>query len=566
MVSREKRAIPRILPLITAVFALVILIKIVWVIFFTPSETSSYVDPPVSTQVVRGPIIDRNGNLLAVEVPYYSCALLLREIPNLPIVASKIGPLVGVDPNVIVKEASQRSTYYTVKRKLSTSEYESLILLQDSEPLKGLLIEKQFGRLYPQHYHAAQIIGFTNTENRGIEGLELAYESYLFPYPEIDTSITWGAVLQLTLDMDLQYLLDTQVVSIDREHFPDSVTGIIMGAETGEILAAATFPWYDPNEYQLSEPEYRQNKIITSMYEPGSVFKIFSLAAELKADQAHFDEPFYCDGSYSFTMPNGELTTIQCVSAHGNITPESMIQNSCNGAVAHWALQTDDTKFYETLSNFGFGRIWETGMPGAISGVLNPVSSWSGRSKATISFGQEVAATPLQIVTAATALTTDGHVLSPYMIRTIWSHDGKELLSNQPQIAVDSLLSQTIVDTVLQGMELAAQTGGTASRIAVEGVRIGAKTGTAQITDAATGAYGPDSFLASTLAIVPLEDPKYIIYIGVTNPKGSTIWGSNIAAPAIGNIIADMVRQGKIASSAMETLTFDSVQQLIDQP
>lgn len=559
MVSREKRAIPRILPIVTVVVAVVIIIRIIWLMGTPNQQETAYTNPPVAQRVIRGSIVDRHGTLIAVEVPYYSCALILSEIEDLAATAAVLGPIIDRSSDSIVTQAQQRVSYYLAKRRLSDAEHEQLIEMIAQGALKGVRIEKRYGRNYPQHYHGAQVIGFTNTENRGIEGLELALEQFLLPYPELNEQVTRGADIELTIDMNLQYLLDEQAVAIDREHYPDSVVGIIMGAKSGEILAATTFPWYNPNAYQLSEPEQRMNKVVSSRYEPGSVFKVFSLASELQAREAQFDEVFHCDGSYTFTTPTGTPVTIGCVSAHGSVNVQQMLQYSCNGAVAHWALQTDDHAFRETLEAFGFSRTWETGMPGAISGLLSPVDSWSNRSKATISFGQELAVTPLQIAVAATALATGGDVMSPYVVKSIRSHNNEVLLENIPHVAQASIIDEEVSRTILGGMELATQSGGTATRSAVPGVRVGAKTGTAQIADPETGSYGPDTFLASTLAIVPIEDPEYIIYIGVENPRGATIWGSNIAAPAIGSIITDMVRQGRIPSDVMETISLDQV-------
>lgn len=552
MVSREKRRLSLLLYSITTIVALAILLRIFWVAIITGNTDGNYSDPQVSTRIVRGTITDTKGRLLAMETPYYACAVLLRQVPDLQATAQTLGPLLSVDPQTIVREASKNTHYYLVKRKLDDSEYAQVSALIQDKKLPGVILEKRYGRLFPQHFHAAQVVGFTNTENRGIEGIELAYEQLLSPYPEIGTSISYGNTIALTLDLDLQYLLDTQVVAIDREHYPDSIVGIIMGADTGEILAATTFPWYDPNRYQESEPEQRQNRIVTSMYEPGSVFKIFSLAAELEAGQADFTEVFYCDGSYTFVMPNGSETTINCVSAHGPITPETTLKYSCNGAVAHWALQTDDELFRKTITNLGFGSIWETGMPGTIGGLVSNVEAWSGRTKATMSFGQELGVTALQLATAATAIANQGTLLHPYIVESIVDHTGTELHRGEPRVANPHVFDAKVAGTILSGMVEATQQGGTATRTAVEGVLVAAKTGTAQIADPTTGSYAADTFLASTLAIVPADKPKYIIYIGVANPTGATIWGSNIAAPAIGSIIADMVRQGKLVSDSME--------------
>lgn len=555
MVSREKRRYSILLFVITTMVALAILSRIFWLTLLSEPQERTYRDPEISPRVVRGSITDRNGRLFAIETPYYSCALLLREVEDLGAVAAMLGPLLSMAPQDIIRNAAGNTTYHLVKRRLTVEEHGQVAKLISEQRPKGVLLEKRHGRSYPQHYHGAQLIGFTNTENRGIEGLELAYDHLLSPYPGLGPQITYGHDVALTIDVELQYLLDTQVIAIDREHMGDSVVGIIMGAKSGEILAATTFPWYDPNLYQESETAQRQNRLITAMFEPGSSFKVFSLAAELAAGQADFSEPFFCDGSYEFTMPNGNRATINCVSAHGTVDPRGMLKFSCNGAVAHWALQTDDQAFHATLQAFGFGSTWETGLPGGIAGRLVAPDSWSGRTKATISFGQELGVTALQMAAAATAFATGGDVMQPHIIKEIKRHDGTSVEKSGARVARSDVISPEVARIVLEGMEMATTSGGTATKAAVDGVRVAAKTGTAQMADPSTGSYRSDAFLASTLALVPADDPEYIIYIGVENPTGATIWGSNIAAPAIGSIIADMVRQGKIRSSAMETVT-----------
>ncbi len=558
MVSREKKRLPLLLLITTGIVAIVLLVRIFWLIMVPSTPSVTYQNPQVATRVIRGTLLDSKKKVLAIETPYYSCAMLVREVEDISETASILASILSLSPQTIMQNASKRSIYYQVKRRLSDEEYQIIYSLLQEGKLKGVMLEKQYGRTYPHHYHGAQVIGFTNTENVGIEGIELAYDRLLSPYPTLGTNLTYGHDIHLTLDMDLQYLLDAQAVSIDSLHHPDSIMGIIMDAKTGAILAASSFPWYNPNNYQTSEPFQRQNKVITAMFEPGSVFKIFSLASELAADQANFSEPFYCDGSYTFIMKNGSPTTINCVTAHGTIAPQSMLKYSCNGAVAHWALQTDDALFRDTLLKLGFNSNWKTGMLGGISGNLRETSSWSGRTKATMAFGQELGVTALQLVTAATAIANNGNVMQPYIIDTIVDATGAVVHKTSPSVAQGSVLSPAVAHTVLSGMEQAVEAGGTATRTAVPGVRVAAKTGTAQIADPETGAYKTATFLASTLAIVPVDDPAYILYIGVSNPTGATIWGSNIAAPAIGSIIADMVRQGKLISDKMEYITLPS--------
>ncbi len=558
MVSREKRIV-RFEIIITLAIILLIISRIIWIIFFSGSSTVVYHDPQVSSKIVRGTIYDSKSNILAIETPYHSLAIHLHSAADINETIELIAPILSLSREEITEIVSKRSTYALIKRRLSTSEKEQLASLIKTNKNLGIVIEKRYGRTYPQVHHAAQIIGFTNTENKGLEGLELTLDPLLSPYPQLNKEITYGNDVYLTLDMKLQYILDQSILQINREHNPDSLVGLIVESKTGAIRAASTYPWYDPNAYWDSPSEYRTNAFSSMMREPGSVFKIFSLAAELDSGTISPDEHFYCDGSYTFTTDDGVETTINCVSPHGDVTPTDMIAKSCNGAVAHWSHNLDSDLFATYLKNFGFTQLYDIELPGTSAGYLAPVSSWSNRSKATISFGQEIAVTPLQIVAAATAIANKGVKVDPYLIESIQDHQ-HNIIENHKVKRSPMLISEEVTETILEGMQKATQVGGTAVNVTVDGVNIGAKTGTAQVADEITGGYSNDSYLASTLAIFPIEDPEYIIYIAALNPKGSTIWGSAIASPGISQVVADMVRLGYIQSSAIESLSLSDIQ------
>jgi cell division protein FtsI (penicillin-binding protein 3) len=550
MVAREKRRFPFIVLLITALILLIIIFRTIFIMLSVPSKAKEYKNPQVASRVVRGTIYDREGRILAIEIPYYNCALLLREVGDLGAVANSLGRVLSISPQTIVENASKNTTYYLVKSKLSPNEVTEVKNLK----LKGVSLEKEYGRFYPQHYHASNLLGFTNRESVGLEGLEYSLNTLLLPHPRLNEEVTFGSDLYLTIDLDLQYLLDEQAVAIDALHHPDEISAIIMEAKTGAILALTNFPWYDPNEFSTSNPAMRQNRVVSTLFEPGSVFKIFSLAAILEAHQATLDEPFDCDGTYTYTTESGSKVVVNCTSPHGIVDPKGMLKYSCNGAVAHWALQTDSNLFRESLADFGFNTKWELPLPGVSKGNLKEVSTFSGRSKPTISFGQEVGVNALQLVTAATALANNGNLYTPYLIDKVVASDGT-IEKRAPLVAKEGIISAETAQLVLAGMVEATELGGTATRSAVKGVEVASKTGTAQIIDPESGTYDSSAFLASTLSIFPADNPAYIIFIGVKNPKGATIWGANIASPAIASIIESMVSQGKIISTVSERVT-----------
>ncbi|MDY4610302.1 MAG: penicillin-binding protein 2 [Sphaerochaetaceae bacterium] len=527
---------------------LLLLSRVVYIVMTEDQQRRVYQNPEIASQVVRGTIYDRNGRIFAMETPYWSCAFLLKNIPDLQIAAELVSPYTGLAPQQVLSICGNYSTYAMIQRKLDDDQVEPLRqAIRKAKLGEGIIIEKKYGRSYPATFHGVQTVGFTNVDNRGIEGIELAYDQELSPYPRLGENVSYGDDIYLTIDLDIQYLLDLQVQRTADRHNPDYIMAVVMDAASGDILATTSYPWYDPNRFNLSDAEQRQNRLLSYMYEPGSVFKIYSLAACMEAGQADFDEPFHCDGSYTFSLPSGQRVTINCVSPHGDIDRAGMVKHSCNGAIVHWALQTDDQRFYDMLRLFHFGQRWNIGLQGGITGSLPKLDSWSGRTKATLSFGQELGVNALQMTAAATVFTNDGVLLQPNLIKKIVSHDGT-VVSQSSRTEVERVLSPGIAKDILSYMVSATEPGGTGVLTAVEGFTIAAKTGTAQILNPETNSYSDGSVLASTLAIVPAEQPKYIIYMAAAHPKGNTIWGSNIAAPAISQVIQGLASQGKLTS------------------
>ncbi len=536
---------------LTLILLLILLIRIGFVIHSQSPQTKTYTDPLVSKEVVRGTLYDRNGKILAIQTPYWGVYFHLTMIDDLPLVSEVVAPFVGMSPLQIEHQAGNYTTYAQIKKKIDPTQVPLLLAeLKRTSLTKQVSVVKSMGRDYPASFHASQTIGFTNIDNEGSEGVELKEEAFLNPYPAIGTAeSTYGQDITLTLDMDIQYILDVQLQNIADEHNPDYAVAIVLDAQNGDILGMSSYPWYDPNALSKSTDLQKRNHVANYLYEPGSVFKVFSLAAVMEADQADLDEPFLCDGSYTFSMGKNANATIVCTSPHGLVDPNTMIAKSCNGAISHWAMQTDPALFYATLNRFGFNVSYDIGLPSKTRSFIADPSSWSGRSEATIAFGQELSTTALHLAVAATAFTNGGELLQPHLILKRSDANDNTVLYRRERTVIDRTISAEVADAILLAMEDATKSGGTAISVAVEGVRVGAKTGTSQIMNPETNSYEDGTVLASTLAIVPLDKPRYIIYVAAGNPKGDTQWGSNIAAPAIGKIIESLVSQGKVVSN-----------------
>jgi cell division protein FtsI (penicillin-binding protein 3) len=550
MDSTKKNRFFKLTLIIISVLFIIITLRVLVLSVFKKDDTKKYIDPVVASSVVRGNIVDTNDKILAIEVPYYSCSLRVDKIDNLEEIASICAPYLNMDIDSIIEKASNYKYQALIKKKIDYDVLESFSNEVKSLNLQNIIkIEKKTGREYIQSFHASQTIGFVGDDNKGLEGIEYTLDDYLSPPPELNKETTYGDTVQLTLDMNIQYLLDLEVQKINAKFDPESIVAIILDAKNADILAMTSYPWYDLNDISSSTSDERQNKAISMLYEPGSVFKIFSLPLLMDLGQADFDSPFICDGSFVFNN-NSEPITINCTHVHGEVNPEKMLAVSCNGAISSWALQSDSSDYFEKLNDLGFNSKIELPLNGVSRSRISDPSLWSIRSKPTISFGQELNTTAINLVTAATAITNDGTILKPHIIKSITDSDGniiKERLIERG----NNLFTHDIAQTVLEGMEDATKEGGTAIYAAVDGLRVGAKTGTAQIYNPETKSYDNGGVLASTLAIAPIENPKYIIYFAAKAPTKGSIWGSNIAAPAISGILEGLLAQNKLQSNSL---------------
>lgn len=520
-----------------------IAIKATLLVITNPTKSKAYEDPIIAKNVIRGNITDSENNLLAVEIPQYNLAFNLNHLNDRNSAAALVAPYIGMNADEIIKLIGNAKNYVLIKRKLDTEILDQLRNdIKQQKLTNGIIIEKVQGRTYPASFHASQIIGFTNTDNKGIEGIEYKYDKYLSPYPGLNETTTKGATVQLTLDLDIQYLMDVQVQNILKNENPDYIIAVITNAKTGEILASSSYPWFDLNNYSTSTFEERLNRLSVHNYEPGSVFKIFTLAAVMEKG-IDTDTPFYCDGQETFNV-NGQKFTISCHTPHKEVTAKEMISKSCNGAITKWVLELEDTYFYNFLQSLGFGKETNSGLAAESKGVMNPISSWSNRSQATMGFGQEIAVNALQVVGAASAIANEGVYVTPHILKGIYDSKGNLLI--RPEIEKRTVMSAETARKIRSYM-LDATTEGTATLANVKGVNISSKTGTSEIINPETGKYDGGTTLASTIAMVPFENPKYIIYFAIGNPKNNT-WGAVVAAPSINAIVNGLIGQGKIQS------------------
>jgi cell division protein FtsI (penicillin-binding protein 3) len=305
-----------------------------------------------------------------------------------------------------------------------------------------------------------------------------------------------------------------------------------MDPRTGDILGSASLPDFDPNDINSSDEISRMDRPAIWAYEPGSVFKVFSMSALMESKAVNSSSTFFCDGHYERITNRGERVVINCLGAHGQVTVRDIIIKSCNAGAAYAADRLEAATFNELLQNYGFGVRTGAGSPGETVGYLSATNRWSERSKPTIAMGQEIAVSALQMVQAATAVANDGILVPPRIVSRIVSPKGETIRSFEAGQGRRILRAETARAMRSYMVDVTSDIG-TGWRANIRDLSLAVKTGTAQIIDPKTNAYSPTDFIASCIALLPAESPSLILYLVIIKPKGDSYLGGRIAAPPI---------------------------------
>jgi cell division protein FtsI (penicillin-binding protein 3) len=490
--------------------------------------------------VERGPILDRNGKILAIQTRLDSVTAWAPWVTNPPETARLLAEALGMNEENLLTRLRENQRFMYVKRKISPTESAKVQNYIAEGKLEGISLEPEFGRNYPGRTLASHLIGYVGVDNIGLNGLEYTFNQELSP-PVVgqDTDLVLGNQVFLTIDMQIQYAMESIAAETLKTHNANSVMILVMEAKTGEMLGYAALPNYDPNIISNLGPEKTKNKPISLLYEPGSVFKVFSLAAALELGGITPQSTFYCDGYYETTGGDGRKIRIGCLGRHGTVNLERILNLSCNAGAAYASDTIDAESFHYMLGHFGFGEA--TGIPlnGEEEGMLRRPGLWSPRSKPTIAIGQEISVTAMQMMKAATALANEGIILQPHIVKKIVSPEGK-LVKEYEREPLKQLLSPGVARDIVNYMASVTETG-TGRKAALEGIRISTKTGTAQTIDPETGKYSETAFVASCLALFPTEDPRIIAYVVIETPRGGEYYGGRIAAPVIGDVASFLI-------------------------
>ncbi|MEL3907053.1 MAG: penicillin-binding protein [Treponema sp.] len=498
----------------------------------------------------RGHILDRNGKILAAATVLYNLSAnkTLMSDPNH--LASVLAPIIDMTEAELLEKIQQsKSNFLYLKKKLSENEKDMVKDAVREYGLKGVRLEPVSSRIYPENDLASTLIGYLGDDGKGLTGIEYSMQNILSPPEGTAGTGSSGYTVLLTLDTPVQYMLQKIAENTMETVNAEAVIFLAADAKTGEILAYVNEPSADLAHFTASTQEERFDRPAYFMYEPGSVFKIFSIASFLDIGTAKDSDVYTCDARFSFRPRQMEETkeqnAIRCLRVHGPVSPRDIIRFSCNDGMAQIAEKTDAAALYEKLRAFGFGAKTGIELPGEATGLFAPVSAWSGRTKHTIAIGQEIAVTSLQIMQAATAFTNRGKTLKLSILSEIHDSKGNTVYRHKPK-PLAQVVSPETAQKVLGYMQTAADDG-TGFRASIKGVPIAVKTGTAQMAQRSGRGYSTTDYLSSCIGIFPVDNPQIILYMAVIRPVGQT-YGSLVAAPAISeaaNAIIDYRGMGR---------------------
>lgn len=506
----------------------------------------------------RGTIYDRNGMPLAesVEVPSVSvdAVELLRGIEDRYVAAriqqasERIATALHMSVEDVAKKLERRRRFAWLKRRVSEDEVKAIRALSARDqryPLAGLTIEGEGQRFYPNRELAAPLLGFVSPDGEGREGLELSLQSelegrssevqglrdrsghLLFSQGLQDEQALAGHNVYLTIDKAIQFTAERELLAAIQTYEAHGGTVVVMDPSNGEILAMASAPLYNPNDYSQSSADSRRNRAVVDRFEPGSTMKIFSVAAALADGSITPTTSIYCEQG-TMALDN---TVIHDTHINKWLTPTQVLTVSSNIGSAKIALGLGEERLYEGLRRFGFGEVTGLPVPAESTGVLRPRSRpWVQVETAAASFGQGISVTAIQMTAAMAAVANRGRLVEPTLIRRVTDSTGVSLSESSTHVR-RSALSPKVARMMSEMLVSVTEGEGTGTEAAIEGFRVAGKTGTAQKIDPATGRYTDTHYTASFLGFVPADHPRLVISVVLDEPLGGTYAGGSVAAP-----------------------------------
>ena len=497
----------------------------------------------------RGPILDRTGQALAVSSRADTLYVTPAKVEDAARLAARLAPILSEPARDVARKLTVSKKFAPVHRRLTPDAAKAVRDLRDP----SLTLVDDSLRLYPNRELAAQLIGFEGAEGRGLAGIEQVWDAHLAGVegraeverdalgremtgaPIVLKPSVAGQGIMLTIDATIQYLAEKEVDAAWRRTRSKSAMAVAMDPRTGEILAMAIRPTFNPNSFGGATDDDRRARAVTDPFEPGSTFKVIMAASALEEGVVRPTDRLYAENG-AITVAS---TTIHDWKKYGWLTFTEVLQNSSNVGSIKVGLQLGKERYYKYMTAFGFGAPTNLGLPGESRGQLRPPAQWSGLSLATMSIGQEVSVTAVQMVAAFSAVANGGRLMQPQLIRAVLDAQGREVRAFEPK-AVRQVISPETARTLTEMLVNAVQNG-TGHNAAIPGYDVAGKTGTAQKMDPATKRYSRAPGVLSFVGFVPADDPRLAMIVLLDEPKNEK-WGSEAAAPIFSAIGREALR------------------------
>lgn len=496
----------------------------------------------VKTSGKRGTIYDRKMSELAVSIQVTSIAAYPARLGDPVKTAAALAKTLHLDRSSLQRSFRSKKTFVWVKRQATPREVEKIKELN----LGGIGFVPEYNRFYPKKTLAAQVIGFTGIDGSGLEGLEHFYDRTLKGAKTEYTClrdalgnrfVSNGATVQdfsgknliLTIDQTVQFIAERTLEDTVTEFDADSGIAIVMEPKSGALLAIAQYPFFNPNAYREFKSANWRNRAIADSIEPGSTLKIFSATSAIESGDSSPNTIFFCEnGAYRIGRK-----IVRDVSAHGWLSLQQIVKYSSNIGAIKISEIVGAKHLFNTLKNFGFGAKTGIDCPGETPGSLSNYRHWTRMDRSAISFGHGMAASPLQLVTAVSAIANNGVLMKPYLVTAVTDQNNQTVQSFAPQVVRRVVLKSTArkISTILKTV---VAEGGTGTQAALQGFSVGGKTGTAKKIGA-DGTYSDDDYIASFVGFTPVDNPAITVLVIINEPR-KQYYGGVVAAPAFRRI------------------------------
>ncbi len=526
--------------------------------YLKKSQGHRYVIPSYSSNITRGNIYDSKGGELAVSIVVDSCYAIPHKIKNRKTCVRKLCSILNLDYKKTVRKLKSHTSFVWIKRKLNPEVVERI----KRENLAGIGFIKEEKRFYPQNELACQVIGIAGLDNQGLAGIEYYFDSYLRRKGKnnigtgkkvVDVA---GHNVVLTIDKVIQYIAEKELKKIFIKSKSKAATIVVQNTKTGEILAMANYPNFNPNKIATFNTKYLKSAAVSDIFEPGSTFKMVTAAASLEEGTVKRKERIFCENGKYYT---GGF----CISDHEKeewLTFDEVMKKSSNIGMTKVASRMKNMDFYKYVRNFGFGNLTGIDMPNEEKGILCSPKGWSKRSLSSISFGQEIGVTAIQLISAFSCIANSGVLMQPRIVKCVVDARGKIVKEFKP-VKVREVVSSSTAGKLVEMLEGVVKDG-TGTFAAIHGYRVAGKTGTAQKINFKTNSYAKNKYVSSFVGFLPLNDPQIAILV-IFDESQKDYWGGVIAAPVFSRVGSQIMNYLNIPREKDSGLLFQAEKEII---